>query len=240
MASWQYQPDKLCPVLTPENPPPRRRVLASTQGFTLIELMAVVLVMAILVAIAMGVTGYVQKRIKITTARAELAAIEVALESYKTDWGYYPATGPKRISFNQVAEGSNNLILYRAIIGLPGRKRYITFPTDGIQSNMAISLLYPGAPGSLGLFDPWGKLWNYYNSPGTAYENVKTNAYAGYTHGGQVNARTYDLISYGPDGGTFIPGNPPYAFDFPWYGWYTASALWGTTNSMNDDIVNWK
>ncbi|MCG3147857.1 MAG: hypothetical protein PCFJNLEI_01298 [Verrucomicrobiae bacterium] len=217
------------------------------RGFTLIELMAVVLVILVLAAIAFGVGRYVKQRVAISAARAQLAALEAALESYKSDWGFYPRTGPERISFNQVSEGSNNLVLYRAVSGdrgptLPAGKRYMAFPSGTIRTNMHLPLTMAGTSGyqQLGIFDPWGKLYNYYNSPNTPYENIKTNAYAGYTRGGQVNVITYDLFSYGPDGGTFVPGNPPYAYDHPWYGWYETSALWGRTNSANDDITNWK
>src|SRR5690348_8091921 len=61
-------------------------------AFTLIELMAVVLVVLILAAVGIGVAGYVQKKVAVSTTKSQIAAIEAALESYKADWGYYPRT----------------------------------------------------------------------------------------------------------------------------------------------------
>jgi len=63
---------------------------ASRAGFTLIELMAVILVMAILGSIIVGVSGYAGRRSAESKARAELQIIRNALEEYRVDRGTYP------------------------------------------------------------------------------------------------------------------------------------------------------
>ena len=63
----------------------RRRVRLSS--FTLIELLGVVLIIIALFVIGFGVATYVQRRVAIATTRAQIAAIEVALESYRSDLG---------------------------------------------------------------------------------------------------------------------------------------------------------
>jgi prepilin-type N-terminal cleavage/methylation domain-containing protein len=224
-----------------------QRTTTHDRAFTLIELMAVVLVIALLAVITFGVIGYVQRRMAISTAKAQLSAIEAALEGYKSDWGYYPLTGPGRVSRNQACEGSNNLVLYRALSGAANGKRYLTWPATALRTNTFIVLTSSTAPVSLGIFDPWSKLYNYYNSPTTTYVNVQANSnpgqsnyLAGYTQGGQVNSRTYDLFSYGPDGATFLPGCALGYVPANGYAWYAGGGWpYGNTNSANDDITNW-
>ena len=209
-----------------------------TKSFTLIELLAVVMVIVLLAGIVLGVTGYVQNKTAITTAKTQIAAMGAALEMYKNDWGCYPATGPGRISRNQSCEGSNNLVLYRALSGVGGGRKYLSFPASAIRTNMYIAMTISGNTTSemCGIFDPWGKLYNYYNSPRTPYAVIQTSAYAGYTLGGQVNVTTYDLFSYGPDGATYVPGSVAAANA------WTAAASYPYTNprAANDDIANWK
>ena len=209
-----------------------------TKSFTLIELLAVVMVIVLLAGIALSVTGYVQNKTAVTTAKTQIAAMSAALEMYKSDWGCYPATGPGRISRNQSCEGSNNLVLYRALSGVGGGRKYLSFPASAIRTNMYIAMTISGNTTSemCGIFDPWGKLYNYYNSPRTPYAVIQTSAYAGYTLGGQVNVTTYDLFSYGPDGATYVPGSVAAANA------WTAAASYPYTNprAANDDIANWK
>ena len=215
-----------------------RRPWTGRAGFTLIELLAVVMVILLLAGIVLSVTGYVQNKMSITTAKTQIVAMGAALEMYKNDWGSYPVTGSGRISRNQSCEGSNNLVLYRALSGVGGGRKYLSFPASAIRTNMYIPVTISGNTTSemCGVFDPWGKLYNYYNSPNTSYAVIQTNAYAGYTCGGQINSSTYDLFSYGPDGATFVPGSA--AAGNAW----TAAGRCPYTNSSaaNDDIANWK
>src|SRR5690242_16235607 len=57
----------------------------SARAFTLIELMAVVLVICILSAIGFSVGGYVQRRMAVTTTKSQISTMEAALELYKSD-----------------------------------------------------------------------------------------------------------------------------------------------------------
>src|SRR5262245_24047138 len=84
------------------------RFQCASSAFTLIELMAVVIVILLLALISFGVSGYVQRRMAISTVKTQIAALEAALEAYKSDWGYYPATCPCRISASFFCEATNN------------------------------------------------------------------------------------------------------------------------------------
>jgi len=59
-------------------------------GFTLIELLAVIAIIGILVGVVIGVGGNVRQKAAKSRAKAEIAAIELALERYKIDNGDYP------------------------------------------------------------------------------------------------------------------------------------------------------
>ena len=222
-------------------------------AFTLIELLAVVMVILLLAGIMLGVTSYVQKSVAISTTKAQLASIGAALEMYKADWGYYPPTGPARISTSGIKESSNNATLYFALsagnslsysncastnciytIVRQGRKAYLRFPAAQIQTNSTT-----GLPN---IYDPWGAPFNYYCSPRTDYAVLNnfpdpiTGTNTGYSVGGQVNGLTYDLFSYGPDRLTYVRGSAHANGSFS--GWYRVG--WTYNASAIDDIGNFK
>jgi general secretion pathway protein G len=65
--------------------------LAKTRGFTLLELLVVILIVGLLTGIvAPRFMGQVS-RSEVTTARAQLDALDKALQSYRLDTGRYPS-----------------------------------------------------------------------------------------------------------------------------------------------------
>ena len=60
-------------------------------GFTLIELIVVITMMAILIAIAVGFHGQARERAGDATARANIRIAVPAIESYRGDYGTYAA-----------------------------------------------------------------------------------------------------------------------------------------------------
>ena len=62
------------------------------KGFTLIELMVVIAIIIILAAIAIPNYLSMTARAKRSRVASDFAAIATSLETYKTDWGTYPAT----------------------------------------------------------------------------------------------------------------------------------------------------
>jgi general secretion pathway protein G len=68
---------------------PRRR---RTRGFTLIEIMAVVLIIGLLgTIVGTAIFGQID-RARVTTARSQMKQIEAALDFYRMDNGRYPTT----------------------------------------------------------------------------------------------------------------------------------------------------
>jgi len=74
------------PASTVSSGPPSRR------GFTLLELLAVIAVIAALTGVVIGVGRRATESGRTSRARAELAALAAALESYKAVRGDYPRT----------------------------------------------------------------------------------------------------------------------------------------------------
>ena len=63
------------------------------KGFSLIELLIVIAIMAILGSLALGAFSTARKQGRDTTRKADLAQYKVALEQYYTANGSYPTTG---------------------------------------------------------------------------------------------------------------------------------------------------
>ena len=213
--------------------------LQSCRAFTLVELMAVVVIIGVLVAVVIGTAKYANFRIGIAQAKTQLAALQMGIELYKADVGYYPASTIVRFSYSGSAEVSNSACLYRA---LTQPKRYYNARRSDI-----------GAAGAFTYFkDPWGTPWHYYrpvpaqltsflasiNAANASYYITNGN-YASFAVGGQKNSLTYDLYSYGPDTITTIPGSIGAGSGSPfYYAWQVNDQT--TSGHDTDDIVNWK
>jgi len=147
------------------------------EAFTLIELLAVISIIAILAALVVGTSHYAWLKAATSRAHTEIAAMENALENYKSDYGAYPTSTPSRSSGVGKPPGniefSNSGSLYTALAG--GTKVYYNFPAGEIRTNNGVPYIY----------DPFGNPYNYFCSPGSP---------------DQTNQATFDLWSYGPGG----------------------------------------
>ena len=115
------------------------RTTARESGFTLIEIMAVVLIMGLLMAVVgVNIKGQIDKA-RLQTARAQLTQLESALEFYRMDNGRYPNTD----------QGLRSLVTKPT--GDPQPRSY---PPGGyLKKSDAVN-------------DPWGEPFHYRN-PGT-------------------------------------------------------------------------
>ena len=215
-------------------------------------MLAVVMVILMLAGIMFGVAGYVQKKMAAAAAKAQIVAMVAALEAYQTDWGSYPPTAAVRISATGFGEATNNWILYRALSGANGGKRYLKFPANQLRVNIASGSTNSSGTGAssgglTNICDPWGTPYNYYCSPKTAYgvsngipSSWPTNAiwYGGYAVGGQVNVGSYDLFSYGSDKSTYVRGAIAWqgGNNYAWY--YDSGQRWTNISRAFDDVTN--
>jgi type II secretion system protein G len=114
------------------------------QAFTLIELLVVITVIAILAGLVLNTAGYIQKKSARSRAEAEVAALSAAIESYKLDYGDYPA-----------ASANGSVVLYQSLVTNgalnPSGKIYFE-PNNSMVS---------GTGNSTSLIDPFGSAYNY-------------------------------------------------------------------------------
>jgi general secretion pathway protein G len=116
-----------------------RRASSRDRGFTLIEIMAVVLIMGLLMAVVgVNIKAQIDKA-RLATAKAQISQIESALEFYRMDNGRYPTS----------AQGLDSLVHKPS--GTPEPRNY---PPGGYLKK------------SDALLDPWGVPFEY-ASPGT-------------------------------------------------------------------------
>jgi prepilin-type N-terminal cleavage/methylation domain-containing protein len=134
-------------------------------AFTLIELLVVVAIIAILAALALSTLGYVNKKGAESRARAEVAALATAIESYKMQFGSYPlmdATNSTSMT-NEVTTTN----LYLALC-----------PASTNTQNPLGRVFFEPSPGMIAsnpfrFVDPWGGDYLYRtNTNGNALFNV--------------------------------------------------------------------
>ena len=175
---------------TSQPAPAGRTDRRQSHGFTLVEMMAVAVVIAVLAGLLIGLTHYVNLRSNILRTKAEIAALSTAIEMFRADYGTYPTSSIQRFDTNSFgviyAQVTNSALLYSQLVA-NGGKRYFN-PTSKQWTNTFLyttnGLAYLTSNISF-FIDPWGKPYDYFRTYPT------TTA--------QVNQATFDLISAGPD-----------------------------------------
>jgi len=221
-----------------------RTVILSQRSFTLIELLAVCVVIALLAAILIGIANSVRQKMERTQTQADIAGLSMAIESYKNDIGTYPTSSLVRSSwinpgsgkaFWSTAEINNSGLLLAQL--LSGSKSYYRFrkdQTNTLTANVPTNSIpyWPSATMKV-IVDRWGTPLNYYCTypvrPTAAFlqTGVSGSWQLCYSVGGQMNRSSFDLWSYGPDSFTYLPEAG-------------VSTDWNSPSYAVDDIVNWK
>ncbi len=152
-----------------------------SRAFTLLELLAVIAIIAVLTGIVIGVGRRASEAGKVARTKAELAALSAALESYKRQYGDYPRT----------ADGT---ILVQSLIGRLGPTGTTLSPAGRAQMEAAKfhlalganpdAAVDPFANTSAVFIDPWGQPYRYvHKTSGSSWTNP-----------------SFVLYSVGPDG----------------------------------------
>lgn len=111
-------------------------------AFTLIELLVVVAIIAILAGLTLSTLGYVNRKGAESRARAEVAALSAAIDSYKLDFGVYPSA-----QTNLYRELTGTAIGTEAV----NTNKVYFEPTPNMVTNMVTGPF----------FDPWGSEYQY-------------------------------------------------------------------------------
>lgn len=94
----------------------------SQKGFTIVELLIVVVIIGILAALV--IIGYngIQSRARDADRSSDLRALKVAIEQYNVDYGYYPAAGTDNIGY--LADSLSGLLVPNYIKEIPRDPQY--------------------------------------------------------------------------------------------------------------------
>lgn len=159
---------------------------ATIRGFTLVELMVVVLIILAVTAFIIRAAKVGGDKAKIARCKSELAEIQMALDQYRADWGDYPSTVRPGWSTGNPLPPVLGQALVAGAAGTGG-KIYLRWPPGKIGAAGRAEMPYQ-------LLDPWGNPYHYkYKSGGNAEREFRTR------QGGE-KADVYLLYSHGPNG----------------------------------------
>lgn len=177
------------------------------------------IVIAVLIALSLGMVRAAKQRTAIARAKAELAAIAQILERYKSHYGDYPQTGGAGQATPAVASTISmtqaQALLLNALLGVYGPTNFVTrlngpnlievskFKLE-VDLTTATSTTFAVAQGTPpvkqavqnSLVDPWNYRYQYFYKAAPVPGRPQTN---------QWRAPGYVLYSVGPDGAHTAP-----------------------------------
>lgn len=152
------------------------------KGFTLVELLIVVSIIAILASLVTYAVTAAGPRVRIALAKTQMSKIDVALTSYNNDVGFYPA--------GDAANDSGIINVVEALSGKPRSEGGGGGPSapywEFKEKDLAKSKYDTSRKV---LVDPWGNPYRYTRATDDI-GNVKQRIH---------NQHSYDLYSCGPD-----------------------------------------
>lgn len=220
------------------HPQPRSR----PHGFTLVELLTVIAIIAILMGLLFPAIGVVQNQARKAEAKTTCTAIVAACKAYNTEYGKYPVLGttgtPGDLWFGDTAAGASkdNSTLFQTLRNKAGHAtgtpdynpRAIVF-FEGKDANNLDNpkggFAGTGSKGIVGAFyDPWGSQYNVIID--ADYDNVISIApysdFKGTTKGPQTGTVAF---SFGKDGILGSTGT---------------SGAYKSGSTTSDDVVSWQ
>ena len=166
-----------------------------SSGFTLVEIMAVVLIILILAGLILSMAGHATKQADISNTKALLGRVSSGLENYKSQLGIYPySKNSELVNTNVVTDANMNRVLYRTLTNQQ-HADYNKLPVVGLEPFVSWK------PADLNPIEPYPWEWDG--------ANKKMNSESGFADawGNAVQysfnpniSDTYRLWSKGPDG----------------------------------------
>jgi prepilin-type N-terminal cleavage/methylation domain-containing protein len=177
---------------------PSRRHSAA---FTLIELMAVIVIIVILAGIVVGSMGFVNEKQARSKAKVQIDLLSKAIEDYKMDNGTYPPTTNKSSVSGANGTATSSILfdyLYfdsdRDGAGVPGDTDQKIYLSELDPANNKMGWTTGTAGKNTIITDPWGNQYCYRTATGTpnAQGVTPTNT--------ATQNPDFDLWSMGKDG----------------------------------------
>ncbi|MCX6966202.1 MAG: type II secretion system major pseudopilin GspG [Verrucomicrobia bacterium] len=124
------------------------------QGFTLVELLLVMMIIATLAAIVIPKFAGRSEQAKITAAQAQISAIGLALDSFEVDCGYYPKNGDLTALIQQPSDSTSwkGPYLSKGIPSDPWNNAYV-YEYPGKHNANGYDLVSAGPDGRAGTDD---------------------------------------------------------------------------------------
>ena len=146
------------------------RARERTRGFTLVEMLTVIAIMAVLAGLLFPAIGMVQRRSREKAARATIERLKLALEQYQADFGDYPPTSLAAlgVATNGVNEGIESLV--RCLSTSREHGPYFPFEEKDLSNTDGDSLLRDPCDSTITaktlfeLTDPWGNPFIYFHN----------------------------------------------------------------------------
>lgn len=102
------------------------KALKKERGFTIVELLIVIVVIAILAAIVIVAYNGIQNRAKTQSAQSAAANVQKKIEAYNAAVGSYPLGAANAAAFNTLLNGQTESNLGTLAAGTPGTANYAT------------------------------------------------------------------------------------------------------------------
>lgn len=187
-----------------------RRNTGPFNGFTLVELLTVIAIIAILAALILAAGSGVMAKAARSRASVEIKAMSDALEAYKNDNGVYPVgslapaagsilTGPPAGNYDLVPTDANYKTASEALFqALTGQPYFTATPVVGVKSYMSFKSNQVGTPGGPNSYvqDPWNYPYGYSTgdnqNPQVLYPNNGTGFFDLWSTGGTITSTTTD------------------------------------------------
>ena len=200
-------------------------------GFTLLELLTALGVIALLATLAVGAARGTKERSNVARARAELAALASALEEFKRLHGDYPQLGefaqaPVTPPALTTGPGLNTVQakLFNALTGVFGARAFANpdrtngpnlldvgkFSVNGTLANTFL-VPVPNPPNppvkveqNACLVDPWGRRYVYYYKNARTPNQWQATGYVLYSAGARVATNGTQTPPLAPTTGVFL------------------------------------
>jgi len=128
----------------------------SGKGFTLVELLVVITIIAILAALVLAIGGLLQRNAALARAKSEIQSMESALAGYKADMGDYPHAD-NGLASSTGAPGENSFLIDAL---MPSGSNSLN-PWNKVYMPFSKTMLTTNTNGALIVTDPFGEPYGY-------------------------------------------------------------------------------